>query len=420
MDSCKLSGADYFMLAMEKHVQKQAGPGYVCRFAMTLSGTLSREKLQQHINASEHFQLLQRVYLHYPAVGPARWKLRRTPVVFPIFEQKQDKEEVPVEILERDIPLEAEALCEFDLIHIDSDKTILIFSWHHLLMDGFGANKLLESLKESYQEDQKNFFPKEEKEGLWNQWKQLVFTKDWLREISVDPLVKIKAAKNSFKTGYLISQLNEQEHQQVEKAMKQYSKGLVSTPYYLACAAKAYQSELGERYSKGDFFVPMPTETRKKGARGPVLTNQHSMLFFRMQRDQISNKATLVYSIGQQFFEQVRQRLPQQYAAMIRMLRLIPTWFYYRLIQRPNGDGIASFIFSQSPAPDNLQNFMGHQLLDATALPPNTAPPGISFQIMTFEGRLKLVLQYSENCFTKDQAQRMIKRYKQELLNAHE
>lgn len=420
MDSCKLSGADYFLLAMEKHVQKQKGPGYVCRFIMVLEGSLQKDELEKSIEGSAYFQLLRRVRLYQPALGIARWKLGKTLRPLPVYESKQQTGELSEELLNRDIPLNSASLCEFDLIHIPGPKTLLIFSWHHLLMDGFGVNKLLASLQPGSKVQKNNFLPSEQKEGLWKQWKQLVFAKDFLRAISRDPLVKISATSTSSRSGYLVHSLSDPENEQLKSAAQQFTKGMLQIPYHLACAAIAYDHTITKKgINNGDIWVPVPMETRKSGAAGPVLTNQHSMLFFRMNRNSIADKSLLVKEIGNQLFEQVKQRVPQQYAAMTRMLRLTPTWFYYRLIKRPNGDSIAAFLFSQSPAPDNLRNFMGHRLLDATALPPNTAPPGISFQIMTFEGKLKLVLQYSESCFTRKEAAEMMQKFKQELLGAN-
>lgn len=421
MKSCKLSGADYFLLALDKHIKQQSGPGFVCRFVMEFEGLLSKSDLREAVERSIYFKTLRKVYLSNPDVGIARWKMGKESRPIPIRVGEQSEDSLPDDLLQSNIDLKAESLFAFDLIHIGEIKTILVFSWHHLLMDGYGVNKLLASLNDDSCFDLKDFFPQEEKEGLWKQWKQLVFTKDYLRVISKKPLLQIEADYSKPRIGYLLDQLTEEEYRQVKENSRLHNQGLVHTPYYLTSAALAFdkvaaQKNLGNK----DIFVPVPMEMRKANATGPVLTNQHSMLFFRIPRDLMQQKAKLVKEVNRQLFEQVKLRVPQQYATMSRMLRHIPLWFYYLLIKRPNGDSIAAFPFSQSPSPDNLKDLLGLKLLNATALPPSTAPPGISFQIMTFGQKLNLVLQYSESCFTKEEAQQMLDGFKDQLLGVNE
>lgn len=383
---------------------------------MRLNGRLALEKLEDQISTSVYFQLLQKIKLHHPIIGYAHWKVGQTSFPIPIHTQVLSTSEIPGEILNRKIELHHQNLCTFDLLYTPAGKTILLFSWHHLLLDGFGANKLLESLTQ-HTADEQYFLPVEPKEGIIAQWNQLVEAKDFLKEISREPLVKIRPLKSKAESQFLEIELNEEDREKMGKAASALGCGLSPTPFYLACMARACLPVFDQNnFADGDLWVPVPMETRKRGALGPVLTNQHTFLFFRIKRALIREKAALIKDLKEQLFGQVKIAMPRKYAAMSRLLRLLPTWFYYQLIKGPNGDSIAGFLFSQSPAPDNLKPFIDLDLEDATALPPNTTPPGISFQLMTFAGRLKLILQYNTACFSTSQARNIFDNLKKELL----
>ena len=130
----------------------------------------------------------------------------------------------------------------------------------------------------------------------------------------------------------------------------------------------------------------------------------------------LDDKKALIKDLNAQFFEQVKLGIPQKYASMLRLLRHLPISFYYKLIKRPNGDSLSGMLYSQSPSHKSLNTFLGCRVNDITALPPNTSPPGISFQITTFDKRLKLVIQYSESFFNKAEINDIITAVEKELI----
>lgn len=382
-------------------MKNQEEYGYACRFIMRLDRHLSDELFVQQLESSPYIQLLERTRLSIPAIGTPRWSIAEKACPSPLYIHAVAGAEIPEKILNPKITLTDRCLYQFDIIH-HPDHSTLIFSWHHILMDGFGANRLLHSLHQPAAADTSCFLKEEPQESLKKQWQRLVKAKDFLKTISKESLFKVTSISASDNTHFQALTFNENETHALKKQAQKYVGGLSNTPFFLAGIARAYCHMLQKRGDTlEDLWIPVPTEMRKAGARGPVVSNRHSLIFFRIKKKLINSTKALADDLNQQFKNQINSGVPKDYASMIGSLRLMPTPFYYQLVKGPNGESLAGMLYSHSPAPDNLMEFLGCKLQDATALPPNTTPPGISFQLMNFGATLKIVVQYSERCFSR-------------------
>lgn len=416
MKSVKISGTDYFFLVLLRHMKKQGSTSYDCRFIMRLDTILTPEALNAGIQNSPYFKLLERTRLVFPKFKIPRWEISEESSPTPVFLHNSDSQEIPEEVFNKSIELKSDSLYHFDLIQ-HPDRSTLVFSWHHILLDGFGANTLLHSLSNPIKDAEKHFLNVPPKENLRQQWNKLMKTKNFLKDVSKGSLLQIKEISSSTKVTSLELKLSEKQTTTVKSDVKKYSRGGIDTPYFLGVIALAYFKVLEQRGMEAkDIFVPVPMELRKAGALGPIVSNHHTLLFFRIKARLRADKTALIKDLNTQFFDQVKTRLPHNYASMINLLRIIPTAWYYALVKGPNDESLAGFLYSQSPSPNNLSTILGCHLVDATALPPNTSPPGISFQMMTFEARLKLVVQFSESCFAKAEITSILEEIQKELL----
>ncbi len=416
MKSVKISGTDYFFLVLLQHMKKQGSTSYDCRFIMKLGKHLALEALQAAIQQSQYFELLEQTRLSFPKFKIPRWELTNERISTIIKTHKSTSDEIPTEVLNKQIELKDDNLYRFDLIHHPTCST-LVFSWHHILMDGFGANTLLHSLSHTIENAERNFLVTPAKEGLRQQWSKLMKTKDFLKDISKGSLQKIKELNTSQKVDFVELKFNAKQTAEIKEQVIKHSRGGIDTPYFLGIIALAYYKTLEQRVEKlEDIFVPVPMELRKAGAKGPILSNQHTLLFFRIKANLRNDKAALIKDLNEQFFNQVKTQMPHNYASMINLLRLLPTAWYYKLVKGPNDESLAGFLYSKSPSPNNLSGLLDCHITDATVLPPNTSPPGISFQMMTFGGNLKFVIQFSESCFAKVEIKCILEEMQKELL----
>lgn len=383
---------------------------------MKLDQPLPEERLQQAIRNSAYFQQLEKTRIKLKKSGVPRWELSNQIHPTQVGVHTAIGNKIPDSILSQNILLEDGYLYRFDVVHHPTFTTI-IFSWHHILLDAFGAGNVLASLNYDAEIDASNFLGKDVKENKRTQWKNLVEAKDFLKEIAQKPILEILPREGNNKVGYLAHRFTTDETAYIQKQVKKYSRGGIETPYLLGHVAMAYHKLLTQKgMGQKDIWVPVPIETRKTGAQGPIIGNWHSLLFFRIKCKLLTDKAAVVKDLNAQFFEQVKRKMPQKYASMLRMLRVLPISFYYRLVKRPNGSAISGMLYSQSPPNKGLQHFLGCKVLDTTPLPPNTSPPGISFQITTFENRLKLIAQYNHNYFSTQEIEGLMKEMVQQLI----
>lgn len=397
-------------------MKKQGNTSYHCRFIMTLNEKLDDSTLQQAIQQSAYFQLLERTKLFFPKLGIPRWQIAQKRTGTNVYVHHSNSDDITEVVLNKSIELKSDRLYHFDLIQHPKHST-LVFSWHHILMDGYGANALLYSLSNPVKDAQLNFLPASPKESLRQQWNKLMKTKDFLKDISKGSLLKIKEITNNQKVEFVELKLDISQTEKTKLAVKKYSRGGIDTPYFLGVIAMAYFKILEKRGTEfQDIFVPVPMELRKAKAIGPIVSNQHTLLFFRIKSKLRTNKALLIKDLNAQFFDQIKTRMPHNYASMINLLRILPTSWYYKLVKGPNDESLAGFLYSQSPSPNNLSQLLGCQVVDALALPPNTSPPGISFQMMTFGGQLKLIIQFSQSCFQREEITSIAHQIQKELI----
>lgn len=383
---------------------------------MKMDRHFSDELFIKKLQKSPYIQLLERTRLCIPSFGTPYWKIADKPLTSPLVIHRSADESIPQVVLENVIHHTDENLYRFDVIH-HPNHTSLVFSWHHILMDGFGANRLLQSIEKPEDADQDSFLLEQSADSIGEQWKKLMRTKDFLKDISKEPLLKITPKSFSKKVKYQEVIFDQPQSETIKKLTTKYGRSLSETPYFIGSIALAYAKILDtERFHNQDIWIPVPMEVRKAGAKGPIVSNRHSLVFFRIKWSLMNDKQALIKDLNEQLFTQVRQNMPQNYWSMIGSLRLMPTYPYYQLVKGPNGESLAGMLYSQSPSPDNLMEFLGCKLIDATALPPSVAPPGINFQMMKFAGTTKLIIQYSESCFSGSEISSLIVELEKEIL----
>src|SRR5690606_12744226 len=137
--------------------------------------------------------------------------------------------------------------------------------------------------------------------------------------------------------------------------MKQQNLIFFESAYALGCVAYSYAQLLSQKnILTGDLWIPVPVETRKKGSEGPYLGNHYTFMFYRLSTEILKNRETTIREVVKQFKEQMKIALPTKYFSMMELLRLIPSSLYYQLIKGPNGESLASALFSYSPEPVGL------------------------------------------------------------------
>jgi NRPS condensation-like uncharacterized protein len=408
--SSPVSGADWFMLAMDPHMTRFNTVGNICRYVLFLNGRLDEKKLREKIEDKKVVQWLAGLAIkkNGPLSLPEWIAGTHAPAIrFEIHSCEND--DIPQSIMERDIPVNNGPLFQIDLIYRPGNKTTFIYSWHHILMDGRGAGLLIKYLNgDESIVDPERLIPKSASaEPLWKKWNNMMVTKNFLKESSRKPLatfyknatVDIPSAK------YSIVRFSIDETTQINKNAQKQGSRFGLSPFYLAAATRAVHRILEKRGAGNNpYWIPVPQDERLRGATGPFITNQLSFIFYRLPVNCLQTLKGAVNEINNQMVEQIKTGMPKNYAAMMSWFRMLPLKPYYSLIKGPAGGSIASFLFSvASDSHDELKTFLDHEVADAINFPPNTYPPGLTIVFMRFNGTLKIIINFVEQSITSSE-----------------
>jgi hypothetical protein len=417
-DKLFLTGADCFILALEKHNQLQGATGNTCRYVLELEGILDPSVFRKKINQNKILQQAASLSLHKGLFfSKPRWRLN---VLKEIEVNLHTSDElIPKRILNKNFSITESNLFSFDVVHRSNGNSTLIMSWHHLLMDSFGACLLLKRISEV--EKEVAFLVEEPKAAFnLNNIRKAKQAKRFIDKTSQKELSSIasNALNKPLNQKIRIMRFTEEETKLTEKNAQTAGAKFGLSPLYLGCAARAVKNLLMHRKMPlKDLWVPVPQNNRKKGASGPLVGNHISFLFYRLTKLELDSLHTCVTSVNNQMVSQIRLGLPKAYDVLLSFLKRIPSSLYYQLIKGPRGNSLASFLFTVAEEhPKDLMKFEGLRVLNALSLPPNNFKPGMTFAFMKFNNCLQIMMLSFEEILSETEMITLEARLKHELI----
>jgi diacylglycerol O-acyltransferase / wax synthase len=133
--------------------------------------------------------------------------------------------------------------------------------------------------------------------------------------------------------------------------------------------------------------VPVPLSLDPKGERHRLLGNLLTMMFFRLDRDDLADERRAVARLAEQQREIVRRKLDLGMLAGLEIARWLPLPAYRWLLARPFAGAASSLVIS-NPGSVSLERFAGVRVADAYPLPAVVVPPGIQAIFSRHAGRL--------------------------------
>ncbi|MDH4089577.1 MAG: hypothetical protein OEV74_10380 [Cyclobacteriaceae bacterium] len=421
-----LTEGDCFMLALEKKHMHQTGiSNNTCRYLLTVDGYIAHEEFRKKINNNHDLTWLASLVpeKRFPLSLP-RWKVSAQTAVVPVWIHESE-EFLPAAIVARKISIDAPPSLTFDIIYRSNGDSTLLFSWHHLLMDGHGAILLLKQIAKDIATTSPYLYDHDKRAllGLRSFW-QAARAKFFVDRVSKKPLSGIMDLNRKINKTQKIKILNfsKDETIKMDEIAPRLGAQFGRSPFYLACAARTVCAILKKRDIKvHDFWIPVPRNQRKMGAKGPVLGNHIAFLFFRLKRDDLNSFAACVSSINEQTKSQIRSGMAKAYDLLTRFLRRTPLPLYYFWIKGPKGGSLASFLFTvAADHPEELSTFDGHKVKEALSIPSNIYPPGLTFAFMHSQGCLQLMVLYFEGLLQESEIEHLEKQIRHELLTGTE
>ena len=314
--SSPVSGADWFMMAMDPHMTRYKAVGNVCRYALFINGRIDEKMVRLRLQEKGVFQWLSRLTIRrkIPFQIP-KWEpeLNHSSVQLNVHESPGD--EIPEHLFSRDIRFNSGSLFHIDIINIPGNKSIFIFSWHHILMDGRGAGMLLKYLNGDVDvSDPSCLAPMELRSRTFRQnWNNMMITKDFLKESSRKPLATLfkSQPKDAPVAHYRVLKFSEKETSLIHEHAHKHGARFGKSPFYLACSIRAANKILIKRGDSGSpFWIPVPQDERLRGAFGPVISNQLSFVFYRIPVEVLGTIKDAVNHINTQLVDQIRSNIP--------------------------------------------------------------------------------------------------------------
>jgi hypothetical protein len=272
-------------------------------------------------------------------------------------------------------------------------------------MDAQGAETLLRLMGGEIPEEKVKYFPEKEKKiNPFKAFYILHFSKEFVKKSSKKPLVQLVTKQPDYKpvSKYHVLELTEEQTKQLDKRAFENGAKVSRGSFFLACTTKAVNEWLvAKGNTKGTFWIPTPQNRRPRGVYGPVISNLQAFMFYRIPREKTKNLKACTEFITTQMFDLIRHKRPDDYAVMSGLLRRLPSRFYYWLIKGPAGGSMASFLYTD-PGVNEFKSFCGFNVENVTNYPPGTFPPGFMTVYERFNGKQKIIINYTLQIVSKE------------------
>lgn len=424
-----LSGADCFHLVLDKHAQKHGAGGNVMRKVFYFDTPLSSEEIHILLKRSPVIYWLCNIRLDegFLFQSPCWRFIDKGNEIMLYTHTVAVENEIPRQILSRDINIRSERFIEADLVHYPSGACAFILSWNHILLDAKGTTLLfkhLNNLSENKPEEFDLFFPaKEIKPGIITHVRNMYKVKAFIQNSAKPPVRSLAEKRIKSEEGITAAKIisfNTAETKKInENAFKTGSR-FGPTLFLIACCSYIVDQLSRQKNRSGDLWLPVPYDGRLKGATGPLISNCVSFLFYRIPQNELSSVTKTVKHLSAQMMDQIKDGIPQKYTLFLDMMRHVPLWLYYFLVSKTGKGVFASFLYTSTGDNFNdLRSLFGEPIRGINMIPALTFPPGLTFVFLKHDDQLSVNIAYSPDTISKTDLDFIEQQLKQILPGDH-
>jgi hypothetical protein len=420
----RLAPGDYFMHAQDLWMRRSGLQGNICCAVIHLDRGFDLDRLRRRLKESPLIDWLARARLvrsPLPLLPPS-WQLSEPG---PIFFEHDEKDAPmpnawtpPKVVSERQLHAEHDPGVAFDVLRHADGTTHLFFSWNHTHLDASGVDFILHHLNSNSDTNGsgsvKDFISPKQLKGLpvskW--WANANFahtSMKWLDESGKEPLFTPAPSgprSNACNNHRRRIHFTVEETARIAERTAKIAPGFRRSHFYLAASVQALHSVARQRgATAGAYLIPVPHDTRRHGAKGPIFSNHLSILFYRIESKQAEQVRDIVGELGKQMTNQIRDKFPEACMAALNMFKVLPPGFYVKHLGKPTRGKIASLSFSDSgEACPGMAEFCGTRILDVAHLIPCWSSPGVTMLFLQFGNRLSILLSWVDDCISMAEA----------------
>jgi hypothetical protein len=416
----RLAAGDYFMHGQDCRMRRVGLPGNVCCAVIKLGDGFDVERLSRRIAESPIMDWLARarIFRPLPMLFPPLWRATTKPktILFEHNEQNGVAQKpwlLPEVVAQRELHAGSGPGLAFDVMRYADGTSHLFISWNHTHLDARGLDLLLNHLnadeKINGAPNVQNFIsPKQLGWGLSGWWpnvKQARGSVKWLDESGAEPLFSLVppgARPRLCRNNYRVVYFTDEETARIDARCQQFSAGFRRSHFYLASSIRALHNVAARRGNRdGAYLIPVPHDTRRRGANGPIFSNHLSILFYRIEPRHAGKIGDILGELSRQMTNQIRDKFPESCMAALDMFKPLPLGFYVHHLGKPTRGKIATFSFSDSGETcAGMKEFFGGKILEVTHLVPAWRPPGLTVVFLRFGNRLSALLSSVDDCLS--------------------
>lgn len=431
-----MQGADYFVLSFDNLSRKTGQGGHKAHSVLMLERLPDVERLREILAGCGGVYpmfsaLLQRNWLF----GIPYWVPSRQPVVPEIIFHIQegsagalasygartftDAHELMESITNAPMPVRQGATwpkARFSLLELRDGSAVFIFSWSHLMLDGVGAELLLQEI-ERMGAGQKSEIPAvraasaARASGMGESWRKARPVVDFFRELSRTPVTCLGSQRPvPGRTHFLTRELTTEQTKTANARCAALCGDLVSMPFYLACAMRAHEAVFARRgASPASQTCSVPVQTRKKGARGPLFQNHITMFFGVLAREDACSIERATAALMEQHTRFLKERMGESLDELMHLMSFIPPNLYMTFMKLQMRGPFASFFHSHTGefAP-GLDAFFGAPVRSAFHVPGIGTPPGTGIFCNEKNGRMVVTVCWHEAALDGEERQLLL------------
>ena len=415
------AAGDYFMHGQDHRMRRFGLPGNVCCAIFQLDRGFDADRLRRRIAESPIMDWLARARIVRPLpLLPPVWRTSTKPkdIFFEHTDQNGSGEASwsrPKAVAERELRSERGPGVTFDVVRHADGTSHLYLSWNHTLLDARGLDLLLghlnaDSTKNGAPTVQDFISPGQTARsggiaGWWSNTKRAHGSVKWLHESGKEPLFSLVPAgsrSGPCRNHHRVTCFTEQETTRIDARSQQITAGFRRSHFYLAASIRAMHAiAVGRGNRDGAYLIPVPHDTRRHGAKGPIFSNHLSILFYRIEPQHAGRISDIVAELSRQMMDQIRDRFPECCMAALEMFKSLPLRYYGHHLGKPTRGKIASLSFSDSgEICPGMTELWGGRILDATHLIPCWRWPGLTILFLRFGNRLTAELSWVDDCLT--------------------
>lgn len=188
--------------------------------------------------------------------------------------------------------------------------------------------------------------------------------------------------------------------------------------FYVACAARAQDCVFRQRgLSPAGYGISVPTQTRKRGARGPLFHNNVAVLYFHPRREHLASLADTASAMKAQFAAMSRARISESFTAVLDLMRRLPTRVFLWIIRAQfKGEICSCFCSYTGQFAPGMPEFAGARVLNAYHLPCLGTPPGTGIFFGEHGDQLNVTLSWREGVLKEDEKRLIFAQLRADLL----